>query len=402
MTDILYPFSRSARSLKGSAVRELLRDALRPGVISLAGGLPQPGLFDVERIRAATDAVFDGNARSALQYGATEGQGSLQVAIAALIHKRGIDVHPSTILVTTGSQQGLDLIARTFVDEGDTVALQIPTYLAAVQAFDLRGARYARLQNACAPKLAYVVSNFANPTGDCMSLEDRRSLLRWAVTQRVFVLEDDPYGELRFSGSALPSLWELARSIPGAAAWCGYASSLSKIVAPGLRIGWLVLPETVRETAARIKQAMDLHTSSFAQEIAARYLDSGELDERLPDARRTYAAQCYALVSALRETFGDELEFKVPEGGMFLWCRFREPVDTGALLPLARECGVIFVPGSVFHPGGGDRSTLRLSFSAVSPEELREAVRRLRRAHQSFLAGPGTSYSPSAVLSPPR
>jgi len=300
MTDVLYSFSRSSRSLKGSAVRELLRYALQPGVISLAGGLPQARLFDVEGIRAATDAVFDDIARPALQYGATEGQGSLQLAIAALGRKRGIDVHPSTIVVTTGSQQGLDLIARAFVDDGDTVALQIPTYLAAVQAFDLRGARYAPLQNECAQKLAYVVTNFANPTGERMSVEDRRALLRWAVTHRVFVLEDDPYGELRFSGSALPSLWELARSIPGAAAWCGYASSLSKIIAPGLRIGWLVLPEAVRETAARIKQAMDLHTSSFAQEIAARYLDSGALEERLTVARRTYAAQCYALVSALR------------------------------------------------------------------------------------------------------
>src|SRR5262249_22322980 len=153
MTD--YPFSRSSRSVKGSAVRELLRHALHPGVISLAGGLPQARLFDVEGIRAAADAVFDGNARSALQYGATEGQGSLQVAIAALSRNRGVDVDPSTILVTTGSQQGLDLMARAFVDEGDTVALQIPTYLAAVQAFDLRGARYAPLRNDSAPKLAY-------------------------------------------------------------------------------------------------------------------------------------------------------------------------------------------------------------------------------------------------------
>jgi len=387
MTDVLYPFSRTARNIKGSAIRELLRDALQPGVISLAGGLPQARLFDVAGIRAATGAVFDGNARSALQYGATEGQESLQSAVAALMRKRGIDVHPSTILVTTGSQQGLDLIARTFVDEGDTVALQIPTYLAAVQAFDLRGARYARLQRDGAPKLAYVVTNFANPTGCCVSLEDRRALLQWAVTHRVFVLEDDPYGELRFSGVAVPSMWELARSIPGATAWCGYASSLSKIVAPGLRIGWLVLPEAVRETVARIKQAMDLHTSSFAQEIASRYLESNELAERLTVARRTYATQCEALVSALRDLFGDELEFTVPEGGMFLWCRFREPVDTAALLPLARECGVIFVPGSVFYPGGGDASTLRLSFSAGSPEELREGARRLRRAHQSMLAG---------------
>jgi len=302
MNDVLYPFSRSARNLKGSAVRELLRDALKPGVISLAGGLPQARLFDVSGLRAAVDAVFDGNARTALQYGATEGQEALQLAISALIQKRGLNVHPSTVLVTTGSQQGLDLIARAFVDEGDTVALQVPTYLAAVQAFDLRGARYSRLQGDSGARLAYVVTNFANPTGECMSIEDRQALLRWAVAERVFVLEDDPYGELRFSGAARPSLWELARSIPGAEPWCGYASSLSKIVAPGLRIGWLILPEAVRDTVARIKQATDLHTSSFTQEIAARYLESSELEMRLIVARHTYAAQCEALMSAIRET----------------------------------------------------------------------------------------------------
>ena len=324
------------------------------------------------------------------------------------------------------------MIARAFVDEGDVVGLQVPTYLAAVQAFDLRGARYQRVpwemewkgvsgmatersgasgrwpegKDGSAParraggagrlkgdgtglpksdgaerlKLVYVVSNFANPSGECLSVAERKGLLRWAAANRVFVLEDDPYGELRFAGSALPSMWELAQEIPGAAPWVGYASSLSKIVAPGLRIGWLILPEAVRETVARIKQALDLHTSSFSQEIAAKYLASGKLEGRLEMARRSYAAQCEALASAVREEFGDEVEFKKPEGGMFLWCRFREGIDTTELLPRAREHGVIFVPGAVFYPGGGDASTMRLSFSAVSPDDLREGVRRLGRA----------------------
>ncbi|HEY4214187.1 MAG TPA: PLP-dependent aminotransferase family protein [Steroidobacteraceae bacterium] len=404
-----YSFSRTAQSVQGSAIRELLRHALTPGVISLAGGLPNAELFDVDGLRAATHAMFESNARVALQYGATEGQESLQTAIAALVRKRGINVHPSSVLVTTGSQQGLDLIARAFVDEGDVVGLQVPTYLAAVQAFDLRGARYLRLpwemewkgvsgmahrhdgagrprmDGADRPKLAYVVSNFANPSGECLSLAERRALLRWAAANRVFVLEDDPYGELRFAGSPLPSMWELAQEIPGAPPWVGYASSLSKIVAPGLRIGWLILPEAVRETVARIKQALDLHTSSFSQEIAARYLASGELEGRLEIARPRYAVQCEALASAVQEEFGDELEFKKPEGGMFLWCRFREPIDTAELLPVAREHGVIFVPGSVFHPGGGDASTMRLSFSTVSPEALLEGVRRLSNAYSETM-----------------
>ncbi len=381
-----YRFSRGASRLQGSAIRELLRYASQPGMISLAGGMPLAQWFDVKGLRSAADAVFAGKARVALQYGSTEGQESLQSSLAALVRKRGIVVDPSAIQVTTGSQQALDLMARAFVDEGDVVALQVPTYLAAVQAFDLRGARYVGIPEfgEVRPKLVYVVSNFANPTGGTLTMEQRTALLRWAVANRVFVLEDDPYGELRFGGVSLPSLWELAEYIPGARQWCGYTSSLSKTVAPGLRIGWAILPPAVRDTVCRIKQALDLHTSSFTQEIAAHYLDSGQLEERLSIARRIYAEQCAALATALRETFGEELSFSVPDGGMFLWCRFREPIDTAALLLHARERGVIFVPGAVFYPEDGDRSTLRLSFSTVSPEDLREGVRRLAQALEGF------------------
>ena len=392
-----YRFSRRA-ALQPSAIRALLRGAHEPGMISLAGGMPQAALFDVPGIREAASSALQ-EPRKALQYGPTEGQESLQTALAAHLLKRGIRVSPASIQVTTGSQQALDLIARAFVDEGDRVALEVPTYLAAVQAFDLQGARYLEIPSAAdgaevdrlesalwqdrgpAPKLGYVVSNFANPTGATWSVERRLALLRWAVARQVFLLEDDPYGELRFRGNAPPPLWVLAQRLPGAAAWCGYASSLSKTVAPGLRIGWIVAPPPVTNVITRIKQALDLHTSSLTQEIAARYLRSGVLEERLCVTRETYAAQCEALCSALRDSMRDELTFSTPEGGMFLWCRFREPIDTTALLEQARERGVIFVPGSAFYPGGdGDTSTLRLSFSTCSPAELREGVRRLQSA----------------------
>ena len=393
-----YRFSRSAARARGSAIRELLRDASRPGMISLAGGLPQAELFDVPGIRRAAEAVLDRQPRTALQYGRTEGQESLQTALAAHMRPRGIRVEPDAIQITTGSQQAVDLIARAFVDDGDYVALEVPTYLAAVQAFDLRGARYltiptdtdgADIDNLAdalragrgpLPKIAYVVSNFANPTGATLSLERRRALLRWATEQEVFVLEDDPYGDLRFSGTGPPPLWVLARDIPGASAWCGYASSLSKTVAPGLRIGWVVLPPQVAEVVTRIKQAMDLHTSSFLQEVAAHYLHSGEVERRLPVARETYSSQCNALSEALSEHLGAELAFNAPSGGMFLWCRFREPIDTAALLTHARECGVIFVPGAVFYPDHGDAATLRLSFATLAPAGLREGARRIAQA----------------------
>jgi 2-aminoadipate transaminase len=393
-----YRFSRRA-ALQPSAIRELLRDASRPGMISLAGGMPQAALFDVAGIRQAALDTLERAPRQALQYGPTEGQESLQAALATQLVQRGIRVNPGSIQITTGSQQALDLLARAFLDEGDRVALEVPNYLAALQAFELRGARYLELPAAAdgadverlesllradrgnpAPKLAYVVSNFANPTGASLSVERRLALLRWAVARKVFVLEDDPYGELRFGGHGAPPIWALAQRIPGAAAWCGYVSSLSKTVAPGLRIGWMVLPQAVANTVARIKQALDLYTSSLAQEIAARYLQTGALEHRLATVRRTYAAQCEALCAALHERLGNEITFTVPDGGMFLWCRFRERIDTAVLLAEAREHGVIFVPGAAFYPNKGDPATFRLSFATCSCAELHEGVRRLQAA----------------------
>ena len=399
---IEYRFSRSAR-VQSSAIRELLRDASRPGMISLAGGMPQADLFDIAGIRQATLDVLEHAPRQALQYGPTEGQESLQTALAAHLSKRAIQVSCTSIQVTTGSQQALDLIARAFIDAGDRIALEVPTYLAAVQAFDLRGARYLEIpattdgadveslesalaadRGSPAAKLAYVVSNFANPTGASLSVERRLALLRWAVARQVFLIEDDPYGDLRFCGHAAPPLWVLAQRMPGAAPWCGYVSSLSKTVAPGLRIGWMILPPAVANTVVRIKQALDLHTSSFAQEVAARYLLTGELERRLAVVRRTYAAQCAALCAALHEHLGDEIAFSIPAGGMFLWCRFRERLDTAALLVHAREHGVIFVPGAAFYPEGADPATLRLSFATCSAEQLREGARRLKLALRAY------------------
>lgn len=397
-----YRFSRYA-GVQPSAIRELLRDASLPGMISLAGGMPQAQLFDIEGIRAAALETLAQVPHQALQYGPTEGQQSLQTALAAHLSQRAIRVSPESIQVTTGSQQALDLIARAFIDEGDRVALEVPTWLAAIQAFDLRGARYLEIPAAAdgadvdtleaalaadrhnpAPKLAYVVSNFANPSGASWSVERRLALLRWAVARGIFLLEDDPYGDLRFRGHASLPLWVLAQRMPGAAACCGYVSSLSKTLAPGLRIGWMVLPPAVANTVTRIKQALDLHTSSLAQEIAARYLLSGKLERRLDTMRRTYAAQCEALCTALHERLHEEITFSIPDGGMFLWCRFRERIDTAALLAHAREHGVIFVPGATFYPRGGDPATFRLSFSTCSAEQLREGVRRLELALRSY------------------
>jgi 2-aminoadipate transaminase len=331
----------------------------------------------------------------------TEGQPRLQRQLALLMKQRGIDFKAEEILVTAGSQQAIDLVARAFLNPGDTVAIEAPSYLAAIQVFDLcqfrplqilsdaHGARVETLPQVgqAMPKLAYLVTNFANPSGATLSLERRVALLKWAAANEVFVLEDDPYGELRYRGAPAPALVTIARDIPGAARWCGYASSLSKIVSPGLRVGWLCLPDAVHDVAARIKQALDLQTSSFVQEIAAEYLESGRLAQRLPVIRATYNEHCDALSDALTGAFGEKLEFNRPDGGMFLWARFAQTpsLDTRKLLELARNRGVIFVPGAAFYPEPLQCNSLRLSFSTATPAELREGAKRLRTAYDELL-----------------
>ncbi|TXL66275.1 aminotransferase-like domain-containing protein [Zeimonas arvi] len=409
--------ARRVATMRSSAVRDLLHDARRPGMLSLAGGLPAPDLFDVEGLRAAADAALAQAPREALQYGTTEGDTALRALLAAGLRARGAAVPDDAPLVTTGSQQALDLVARALLEPGDGVVVERPGYLAALQVFALTEARCVGVggdaQGLCvddlperlaqgrqAPagrqdrasasradgrlKLAYVVTNFANPTGATLSLARRIALLEWAVRNRVFVLEDDPYGGLRVEGEHLPPLLALAERVPGAADWCGYVSSLSKILAPGLRIGYAVLPEWLRGPVVRTKQALDLHTSTLTQAIAARYLAGGRLDARMPAMREAYRERRDALCEALAAAFGDTLRVSRPDGGMFVWARFTDGTDTTRLLPVARDAGMIFVPGEAFYDAAPDRATLRLSFATATPAQLAEAVSRLVSAHRAL------------------
>jgi 2-aminoadipate transaminase len=277
--------ARRRQPLRSSAVRDLLADAHRPGMISLAGGLPAADLFDSQVFSTLAADLLAHSPQEALQYGMTAGQPRLQAAVRVLVKDRGIDALPSDPLITTGSQQAIDLLARAFIEPGDTVVMERPSYLAALQVFSLVDADVLGVptdeHGMCLPlpagpalgraKLVYTVTNFANPSGVTMSRERRLALLRWAVANRVFVIEDDPYGELRFSGRPVPALVTLAAEVPGASDWCGYVSTLSKILAPGLRVGFALLPDWVRARVEQIKQAMDLHTSTLCQELAARY-----------------------------------------------------------------------------------------------------------------------------------
>ncbi|HLS57603.1 MAG TPA: PLP-dependent aminotransferase family protein [Zeimonas sp.] len=395
------PLSERVASMRSSAIRDLLHDAQRPGMLSLAGGLPAAELFDVEGIERAFAQVMRDAPRQALQYGATDGQPSLRASLAALMAQRGADVPPGRIVVTAGSQQAIDLLARALLDPGQYVALERPSYLAALQAFALSGAKFVALPADASgarvehlfepstprPKLVYLVTNFANPTGATLSLERRRALLDWAVRNGVVVVEDDPYGELRTGGVGCPPLVALARDVPGAAHWCVYVSTLSKVLSPGLRIGFAVMPDWLRDAVVRVKQALDLQTGSLAQEVADRYLRSGRLAERLPALRAAYGERRDALCDALVARFGDALRFERPDGGMFVWARFVDRSDASALLPVACDEGVIFVPGAAFYDEAPDESALRLSFATLAPAQLREAVERLACAHRRLGAG---------------
>jgi 2-aminoadipate transaminase len=398
-----YPVATRMRNVSSSAIRDLLKHAAEPGMISLAGGLPAPDLFDLEGLSRASADVMRELPVTALQYGVTAGQADLRNAIVDLMKTRGANVDAEHIVVTTGSQQGIDLIARVMLDAGDTVCVERPSYLAAIQTFALGEAKFIgvdvdaegmkvddleALLIAHKPKLIYTVATFANPSGATMSLERRKKLLQLAVKHQVFVIEDDPYGELRSRGSALPPLIALAKDIPGAEAWCGYLSTLSKILAPGFRIGWTILPPALRHYAEIAKQGMDLHTSTFTQAVAARYLNSGRLHERLPSIRASYRERNEALAAALKRHLDGALTYSQPDGGMFLWAKWADrTINSAALLKFALPEKMIFVPGEHFYADTPEQHSIRLSFATPTPTQLDEGIRRLAVALEKMRAG---------------
>lgn len=400
--------SKVASSARSSDIRDLLHFAKQEGFISFAGGLPDPELFDVTGIKHAAQEVHANKAKIALQYGVTEGQPELRAALAKLMLHRGIVKSPDEVLVTTGSQQALDLIARVLIDEGDLVGIEAPTYLAAVSAFDLARPKYLCIPStpegmdvdwlvtsSVRPKILYVVPTFSNPTGASMSLQSRLKLLDWAAAHQVFIIEDDPYSELRFPSSPrLPSLYELANLGQVHREWVAYISTLSKVMAPGMRIGWILAPEEIYSAAVRVKQAMDLHTSTYIQEVAAEYLKADILYAAVERMRVTYMHRAYCMRDELAQAFGDVLEINQVSGGMFVWTTFHDSTNTRQLLKEAIRHKLIFVPGEAFYPGNtGPENELRLSFVSNPLESIREGVQRLKRAHQELHANAQATLS---------
>lgn len=388
--------SERAAAASSSVIRDLLRLVDRPGMLSLAGGLPAPELLPTERLRLAADAVLSrlATARRATQYGPSEGMGELREVLGVRLACEVADV-----VVTTGSQQAVDLVARALFDPGDVVVVESPTYLGSLQSFRSHGAEIvavpgdaegmrvdrlaALLDRGLRPRALYVVPNFANPTGATLPLDRRRTLVELSARYGFVVVEDDPYGELRWRGEHLPSLWDLAKGTEAAVASVG---SASKILAPGLRTGWLRAPEWLAAAVVRLKQSADLHTSSLDQLLVANVLgDAAFMGAHVATIRSTYEARSRALVAALRSELGGVLDVDVPSGGMFVWARRRDGASTDPWLAAALDAGVAFVPGSAFAPGvapssGPPANALRMCHTTLCEPDLRFAVARLASA----------------------
>ncbi|MBI4730926.1 MAG: PLP-dependent aminotransferase family protein [Chloroflexi bacterium] len=391
-----YRYSYRAQRMGSSVIRELLKLTEQPDIISFAGGLPAPEVFPLKEFREACNVVLDTCGAQALQYGTTEGYRPLREMIARHAGRYGIEVTAENILITSGSQQALDFIGRLFINSGDHVLVESPTYLGALQAWNAYGANYIsvpsdengmivdELEKALrvGPKFIYVLPNFQNPTGSTLTLDRRKKLVELADKYGVPIVEDDPYGQLRFEGEHLPSVVSLDSEFrgPNGGHYSGnviYLSTFSKLLAPGLRLAWIIAPEEVIRKIVMAKQAADLHTATFNQFVAYEVGKGGFLDEHVKFIRQVYKERRDMMLETMDETFPSEARWTHPQGGMFLWGILPEDMDAADVLKKAIERKVAFVPGASFHPNGGGKNTMRINFSYSKPEVIREGITRL-------------------------
>lgn len=393
-------FADRLNNVETSAIRELFKLLGKPGIISFAGGFPDSAMFDVDGIREASQRALAEEPGGALQYGATEGYEPLREQLSAFMAAKGAkDVAPGQLIVTTGSQQALDLLGKTMIGPGDKVIVEGPTFLATIQCFRLYGAdlvsapidgqgvktdELERLIAEHRPKLVYLIPTFGNPSGAMLSLERRRKVLELAVKYQTLIVEDDPYGDLYFGEAPPPSLLALSPQVPGSRELLAHCGSLSKVLSPGLRVGWLVAPPELLAKATMCKQFSDAHTSTFAQATAAQYLKAGRMPGTLAHVRAVYAERAQAMGDALRRELGAAVEFVQPQGGLFVWARLTGAngavADGNVLAKRAIDKGVAFVPGAPFFCANPDRATLRLSFATAGVDKIREGVARLGQA----------------------
>jgi len=395
MTTVWTQARRAAR-MNPSIIREILKVTEKPGILSMAGGLPSADTFPVEALKAACDHVLTHNPREALQYAASEGFAPLREWVAARVAALGMNVSPDQVLITSGSQQGLDLVGKILCDAGAPVAVETPTYLGALQAFtpyepifaslasDHEGPRPEALaalpHDAPGTRFAYLLPNYQNPTGRVMSAQRRVEVVEAARRAGVPIVEDNPYGDLWFDQpppASLSSLWPEGSM---------YLGSFSKVLTPGFRLGYIVAPTELYPKLLQAKQAADLHTPGFNQRVVYEVVKSGFLDAHIPSIRARYKANRDAMAAALREHLPVGCEYQSPEGGMFFWIRLPQGLDAMALLPQAVDAGIAFVPGAAFYAHQADARTMRLSFVTLTPDLIAEGVATLGRVLHGALA----------------
>lgn len=391
-------FSERATQLTSSAIREILKVTERPDIISFAGGLPAPGGFPVEVVRAAFDKVLVSNGRAALQYGPTEGFAPLRAWVADDLNSKGANVTPEQILIVSGSQQALDLLGKVLIDKDSKVMVETPSYLGALQSFSLYQPRYESIAsdegglipealneaNTQGARFLYALPNFQNPTGRTLSRQRREALVTQAARLNVPVVEDDPYGELRYAGETQPGLLSLAGESGANVIRMG---SFSKVLAPGLRLGYIAAGGKLIDKMVQAKQATDLHTSTLTQMAVHEIVKDGFLDQHLPTVRELYRKQCEYMLDALRKEFPASVTWTRPEGGMFIWVTLPEHLDSAKLLKSAIEEKVAFVPGEPFYANApAPHNTFRLSFVTVPEDKIRHGVATLGRLIKAQLA----------------
>jgi 2-aminoadipate transaminase len=391
-----FRYAQRTQRMGSSAIRELLKLTEKPDIISFGGGMPAPEVFPVEAITEACQRVLTDQGAKALQYGATEGYLPLREMIARHTARYGIGVTPDNILITSGSQQALDLIGKVFINRGDRILVEAPTYLGALQAWNAYGAEYVtvpmdkdgmvtdaiELALRVGPKFIYVLPNFQNPTGVTLSLERRQKLVEMAEAYGVPIIEDDPYGQLRYEGEHLPSVVDLDdtyRSNNGKS-YTGnviYLSTFSKILAPGIRLAWVIAPPEVIRKLTQAKQGADLHTSTFNQIVAHEVSKGGFLDQHIRLIRKVYSERRNIMLGAMDRYFPPGVDWTQPKGGLFLWGTMPEYLKSAEVLKQAIKEKVAFVPGMSFFPNGGGENTMRLNFSYASPEKIQAGIMRL-------------------------
>ena len=389
---IQWQFSERAQQLQSSFIREILKITQRPEIISFAGGLPSPATFPVEVMKEAYDKVLSETGKVALQYGPTDGYGPLREWIANSLSTEGSRILPEQILMTSGSQQALDLLGKVLIDEGSRVLVETPSYLGALQAFSVYRPEFKSVDTdehglvpssiegvAQGARLLYSLPNFQNPTGRTLSIERRQELVETCARLGVPLIEDDPYGALSYKGEPMPKM--VAMNPDGVI----YMGSFSKVLTPGIRLGYVCAPLPLVRRLELAKQAADLHTAQLTQMVVHEVVKDGFLDQHIPTIRKLYGDQCQVMLDAMAEHFPASVSWTRPEGGMFIWVTLPKSIDAMKLLDQSLAARVAFVPGAPFYANEPATNTLRLSFVTVPPERIREGIAILGKLIKDML-----------------